>query len=230
MTNDYGQHKCAVTCTTCTISRTVATGGPKPEQFTGASWHGRHRLEISIQEIGVTEAQQDDARKQSDVATKVEVLGGTMPIERVREAADYYSSTASTVTRQLALAGIGVVWIVRIGGEDAGGVRWDDGLLWPLFLFVFALLLDLLHYVHATYRWDKFHDECEQDKHGKHDAISAPPSINSPNKRYFYLKVALCSLGFSLLLFHIGSNLYVEGAGRTPQVNAGPQAKPDPPK
>ncbi len=70
--------------------------------------------------------------------------------------ADFYtlSEKASDATRQLALAGIAIVWIFKI--QDAQNVSIPRELLVPSLFFVVALALDLLQYSLAAVIWEGF--------------------------------------------------------------------------
>lgn len=63
---------------------------------------------------------------------------------------DYSSQKASEVTRQLAFAGIALVWIFKLGGENP---KIPGELIAPTFCFALTLAFDLLHYVIATILW-----------------------------------------------------------------------------
>ena len=73
---------------------------------------------------------------------------------RFRECSEFYtrfSSKASDVARQLAFAGIGIVWVFR--STKDGSV--PTGLLLPLALFSVTLGLDLLQYISASIMWGR---------------------------------------------------------------------------
>ena len=64
-----------------------------------------------------------------------------------------FSGMASDISRQLAFAGIAVVWIFRLGGKAP---TIPDSLLLPFALLVSCLFFDLLQYLSATCIWGIF--------------------------------------------------------------------------
>ena len=74
---------------------------------------------------------------------------------KLKDARDYYafaSGKTSDLVRQLAFAGIAVIWIFK--SDSPGGViKLPGELLWPLGLIVIGLVADFLQYVAATICW-----------------------------------------------------------------------------
>lgn len=70
-----------------------------------------------------------------------------MKLGDARNAYYDHSSRVSESTRLLALAGIGVIWVLRV---DKSSEVITNSLLLPLLLFVACLGCHLLHYVAAT--------------------------------------------------------------------------------
>lgn len=65
-----------------------------------------------------------------------------------------FSGKASDVARQLAFAGIALIWIFRV--ERPQAPRLPEQLLLPSALLVLALGADLLHYIVKTIIWGRF--------------------------------------------------------------------------
>lgn len=65
-----------------------------------------------------------------------------MELNKYKEASKEYTAQASSIVRQLGLAGIGIIWIFK--GDEG---KLDVFLAWPLFFLSFSLLFDLLQYV-----------------------------------------------------------------------------------
>lgn len=59
------------------------------------------------------------------------------------------SSKVSDIVRQLILAGIGVVWLFKVTGND-GHVTLNTNLLDALILFVIAIILELVQYAYTV--------------------------------------------------------------------------------
>ena len=67
---------------------------------------------------------------------------------------DFYefSGQASAITRQLAFAGIAVIWLFKTDAST-GNITVPHDLVWPGILIVAALAADLLHYFVGTLIW-----------------------------------------------------------------------------
>ena len=70
-----------------------------------------------------------------------------MKIHEIRDAYYEASGTVSDISRQLAFAGIAVIWVLKVG-DGSGGIPFSSELVIPLYCFVSALGLDLLQYVY----------------------------------------------------------------------------------
>jgi hypothetical protein len=117
-----------------------------------------------------------------------------------KEDYDYFSSRASDVARQLAFAGVAVVWIFRVGeGLDAA---LPENLLTPLALLALALLLDLLHYVMGALVWGSFHrfKEKQLKRISDDPEVAAPKWCNWPINLLFGLKIVAVVVAYSLLV------------------------------
>ncbi len=77
-----------------------------------------------------------------------------MKLSEYRETYYEFSDKASAAARQLAFAGIAVIWIFRI--EQEAGVGIEPDLLLPLALLALSLAFDLLQYITATFVWGLF--------------------------------------------------------------------------
>jgi hypothetical protein len=80
--------------------------------------------------------------------------------------AKYYdcTGTASAIGRQLALAGVAVVWIFKDAAPD-GHIALKPDLLTALLLFFVALVLDFAHYVVGAAIWGIFSFRNERSFH-----------------------------------------------------------------
>ncbi|ELV8595256.1 hypothetical protein [Vibrio fluvialis] len=114
----------------------------------------------------------------------------------------YYTATGSlsTVARQLAFAGIAVIWIF----VQKQGTQYiiPQSLLWPLYLFVLGLAFDLLQYVYASAAWGIFSRSKELSV-GPETKFKAPPYINWPTNVFFWLKSSALILAYGALLLEI---------------------------
>ncbi len=114
----------------------------------------------------------------------------------------YYTATESlsTVARQLAFAGIAVVWIFVQKQESQFSI--PQLLVWPLYLFVLTLAFDLLQYVYASAAWGIFSRSKELSV-GSETEFKAPSYINWPTNIFFWLKSWSLIFAYGSLLVEI---------------------------
>jgi hypothetical protein len=105
------------------------------------------------------------------------------------------SGKASDLCRQLALAGLAIVWIFR----EAQTGKIGPELVRSAALFVAALGCDLLHYSVASLIWFVFYRR--QEKRGKEpeSEVEAPAAINWPANTLFVGKIGLLIAGYVML-------------------------------
>jgi hypothetical protein len=120
----------------------------------------------------------------------------------------YYelSGKASDVARQLAFAGIALIWIFH--RESGNPVNIPQQLILPAALLICGLAFDLLQYVSGSLIWGAFHRHYEKQLgvDSKRN-ISAPPYFNWPHIFFFWSKFVFVLLGYFLLLKYILSML-----------------------
>ncbi len=124
-----------------------------------------------------------------------------MKLSDYRETFYEFSGKASDIARQLSFAGIGVIWIFRIGDDKPE----FPAMLFPaLALFVIALSFDLFQYVVASVIWRIFyrHHEKKLDDINDDPELSAPWWINIPAYSFFIGKIALVFGGYTLLILY----------------------------
>ncbi len=120
-----------------------------------------------------------------------------MILKDARNAYDYYSGKLSDVVRQLAFAGIAVIWIFKNG---ASVIPFDERLVWPLRFLVGALACDLLHYVYASLAWGRFAHMHGKDGTKDADEVEPDEKINWTSLVFFWFKAFLCVISYALLL------------------------------
>jgi hypothetical protein len=126
--------------------------------------------------------------------------GGIVNLHDVRDAYKYNSTRVSDSTQLLALAGIGVIWVLRV---EKSSEAITSSLLLPLLLFVACLSCHFLHYVAATISWGAFHRYKETRLKGdENTTFLAPPWINWPGNLFFIGKVLLVIAGYTTLGTH----------------------------
>lgn len=102
---------------------------------------------------------------------------------------------ASDVARQLAFAGLAVVWVLR----EASGNPIGPQLVLPLLLLVICLLLDLLQYVWCSFAWTIYYNY-QFEKHRSDEAkVDIPGAINWISYACFWLKLFALFLGWAAI-------------------------------
>lgn len=114
----------------------------------------------------------------------------------------YYvmSGAASNSARQLAFAGIAVVWILA-ADNNIVPVEYAN-LRLPIFAFVLALALDLIQYVAGTGMYWQF--AREKERNNKEKFTEFPRRLNIPSEIVFIGKVAAVIWGYGLLFWILG--------------------------
>ncbi|PCH60763.1 MAG: hypothetical protein COC05_03405 [Gammaproteobacteria bacterium] len=125
-----------------------------------------------------------------------------MKIQGLLDASYEASGKASDLSRQLAFAGIAIIWLFRVGGQS-GGVQFSEELLVPLYCFVAGLTLDLGQYVYKAIVWSAL-NWYHWRKHKSNQAdVDVSGYFNAPTHILFWGKVALIAYGYILLLGYI---------------------------
>jgi hypothetical protein len=74
-----------------------------------------------------------------------------MKLQDCRKAETDSATKASDIARNLAFAGIALVWVFKY--DSAGQTVVPKGLVWPTIFIVIALSIDLFHYVFKSIYW-----------------------------------------------------------------------------
>jgi hypothetical protein len=114
-------------------------------------------------------------------------------LEEFAEHSAEFSKRASEVNRQLAFAGIAVIWLFKC--PDGFPSIFDEKLVLPLIGLIISLGLDLLHYVAGTLMWWIFF-EIKEIKYNKGllkkneaEDMTAPRTITIIISIFFWLKI-----------------------------------------
>ncbi len=123
-----------------------------------------------------------------------------MKLSDVHEAYYGASGTASGIVRNLALAGIALVWVLR---EEAKTKVVPGALVVPALLIVAALLLDLLQYAVSTATWGLYGLCKENQGVTAEKEFLAPRAINWAPLILFWAKLTTMIVGYVLLLRYL---------------------------
>jgi hypothetical protein len=116
------------------------------------------------------------------------------------------SEKLSEINRQIAFAGIALIWIFKEG--QAPDFKIQTELILPAIFFVGALALDITQYAYKTLFWHFFHRHHEKKVEvGEDPEILAPPNANVPTWILFGLKVALVVVSYVMIFFYLKGEL-----------------------
>jgi hypothetical protein len=125
-----------------------------------------------------------------------------MELSDLKKDKDYFTAKCSDINRQLAFAGIAVIWIFK--SQNSEGLKIPSELILPILLFVISLFLDLLHYLYGSIVWSSFF-RYQEKRHGKlsNVDIKAPKIFSNIMYVIFYLKILVCLIAFIYLSKYI---------------------------
>jgi hypothetical protein len=120
-----------------------------------------------------------------------------------------YSGKASDLSRQLAFAGIALIWLFK--SESAGQFAIPRSLITPSIFIVCALAFDMLHYVMASVIWRWFYRSKEK-AFVSEDADLPPHSValEAPIWIIFCLKIAFVLLAYVWIFSFLLATLTVK--------------------
>ena len=131
-----------------------------------------------------------------------------MKLEDCRKHYYEYSGKASDILRQLAFAGIALIWIFRVTVH--GQAQIPEALSVPAVLFACGLAFDLLQYLFATVMWGGFGRYKElKNKTPRDQEFKAPRWINWPGNTFFFLKTISVLMAYIFLIHFLLSLILV---------------------
>ncbi|MFD6970589.1 hypothetical protein [Streptomyces sp. NPDC059949] len=131
-----------------------------------------------------------------------------MKLEDARTAYYDASDKASEISRSLALAGIGIVWLLA-GGLTASGIKLTQDELWALILLAASLSFDLAQYLYKTIAWSSWARSKEAGAPPDGDVGKAKASINRPTWLFFTLKMMCMAAAYYFIFADLVSRLSV---------------------
>jgi hypothetical protein len=123
-----------------------------------------------------------------------------MKLQDARDSYYYYSEKLSDITRYLGLAGIGIIWIFRVG--ESGKLSLPRDLICPTILLIAGLGLDLLHYIAGSLVWGIFHRHKEK-KITEDAEFKAPKELNWVTLFFFWFKIIPIIGAYYLMLTYL---------------------------
>ena len=123
-----------------------------------------------------------------------------MKLQDYREDFYTFSGKASDLNRQLAFAGIAIIWLFK--KDNLAGLSIPRELLWPGMLIVTSLALDMIHYVVASVIWRHFYRSKEKAGIGEDKELMHEAYLELPIYLLFAAKIVVVLVAYVLLLNH----------------------------
>jgi hypothetical protein len=128
-----------------------------------------------------------------------------MKLSQAREAYYAHSGSASSNSRQIAFAGIAVIWLFNSPSE-LRPIALPEELIFVALLLVISLALDLMQYVFASLIWGAFsriveyriRRQLSEDLSYDPD-VPANPLLNWPGLACFWAKLAVLITAYAFL-------------------------------
>ncbi|RUL68511.1 hypothetical protein [Dyella choica] len=132
-----------------------------------------------------------------------------MKLDDYRQTYYVFSGKASDVSRQLAFAGIALIWVLH---PDKGAITTvPKALLWPALFFCCSLSFDLLHYTTSTAIWGWFSRSKERKKVKEDAELDAPSYLNWPALFCLVIKIASNIGAYFFVFMYIASQILAAG-------------------
>jgi hypothetical protein len=128
-------------------------------------------------------------------------------LAEVKSARDGFTKQLSDGVRQLAFAGIAVIWVLKTEPLKSG-IAFDKFLYYPLGMFVLSLGCDLMHYLWASAVWDNAYRILSKTRELS-DSADVPRGWTIPTRVFFWAKAIAAIIGYSLLFWFICTHLAV---------------------
>lgn len=109
---------------------------------------------------------------------------------------DYYFFTGklSDINRQIAFAGIAIIWVFKKGENSE--IQIDNDLVLPAILIVCALAFDIFQYIYQSITWSIFYTYYNRKYKKEEQKIESPEYLNYPSWAFFFIKVILVLIAY----------------------------------
>jgi hypothetical protein len=124
-------------------------------------------------------------------------------LQDYRETFYTFSGKASDLNRQLAFAGIAIIWLFK--KDNLAGLSIPLELLWPGVLIVLSLGLDMLHYVVASVVWRYFYRSQEKTGVDEDKVLTHETYLEWPIYFFFSAKIIMLLAAYALLVNYFWS-------------------------
>lgn len=106
----------------------------------------------------------------------------------------YFTGKLSDINRQIAFAGIALIWVFKKGKEIDFQI--DDELILPAILIVCALAFDIFQYIYQSITWSIFYTIKNRKYKSEDKKLKSPEYLNYPAWFFFCVKVVLVLIAY----------------------------------
>lgn len=106
----------------------------------------------------------------------------------------YFTGKLSDINRQIAFAGIALIWVFKKGKELDFQI--DDELILPAILIVSALAFDIFQYIYQSITWSIFYTIKNRKYKTEDKKLESPECLNYPAWFFFSVKVILVLVAY----------------------------------
>lgn len=128
-----------------------------------------------------------------------------MKLEDLKIAKDYHTKQASDLNRNLAFAGIAVVWIfVALKNQS---LFIPHSLLFSLLLFVSSLFFDLMQYIFLSISWSLIYRK--KEKVAKDNIkFRVSPIYANIGYVFFFIKIFLNLIAYGIMILYLIGRIF----------------------
>jgi hypothetical protein len=126
-----------------------------------------------------------------------------MKLEGYKDTYEGASGTLSNINRQIAFAGIAIIWIFKKSND--GDILIREELILPAIFLLIALSIDMFQYMYTAIAWAIFYrvKEVEQIKNNVEEDILAPTWMNYPTWILFGFKILGVIAAYYLIVTYL---------------------------
>ena len=129
-----------------------------------------------------------------------------MRLSQIREAYEELSGKLSDVNRQLAFAGIGIIWIFKITDDHSPII--PNELLEPVIFLIMSLALDLCQYLIQTFTWYIYYLWKHYNNDDEEQIVHEPESFNCIPWLFLLFKVIALITAYIYLFIFLWERLF----------------------
>ncbi|GHV14422.1 hypothetical protein FACS1894179_01480 [Bacteroidia bacterium] len=125
-----------------------------------------------------------------------------MKLKEIRESYEFHTGKLSDIVRQLAFAGIGIIWIFRTSNSDNSNYIPNE-LLYPLISLITSLVFDIFHYLYSSVFWYIIYFKSRKKDNNEESDVEEKECWSIPSWLFFALKTLFLIIAYILLFIYL---------------------------